>query len=118
MGMLVVTRKIDEDLVIGECVTVKVLKVNGDKVRLGVSGPREVNVRRGELPFRLHLSEKGNSGDEASDGDIAGNSDKEQIDGADSDRQTAGGAGSCGRCDGRAGGDDTASADGAGQQHS
>lgn len=44
--MLVLTRRIEETLVIGERVTVTVLNVKGDRVRLGVTAPREVPVRR------------------------------------------------------------------------
>lgn len=44
--MLVLTRRIEETLMIGDRVTVTVLQVRGDRVRLGVSAPREVQVQR------------------------------------------------------------------------
>jgi len=48
--MLVLTRKLQQQIKIGEQITVTVLKVKGSTVRIGVSAPREVRVVRGELP--------------------------------------------------------------------
>ena len=47
--MLVLTRRIDESLVIGENIIITVLAVEGDKVKIGVTAPREVPVLRQEL---------------------------------------------------------------------
>lgn len=47
--MLVLTRRIGERIVIGEDVTVTVLEVRGDQVRLGVDAPRDVKVFREEV---------------------------------------------------------------------
>ncbi len=47
--MLVLTRKINEEIVIGNNVTITVVKVIGNKVRLGISAPTSVNIRRGEI---------------------------------------------------------------------
>jgi carbon storage regulator CsrA len=47
--MLVLTRKINEEIVIGNNVTITVVKVIGNKVRLGISAPTSVNIRRGEV---------------------------------------------------------------------
>jgi carbon storage regulator len=46
--MLILTRKIDQTFVIGDNVTVTVLQVRGDRVRIGVNAPPDVRVRRGE----------------------------------------------------------------------
>ena len=47
--MLVLSRKIGESIVIGGGVTVTVLAVNGQQVRLGIEAPRAVSIRRAEL---------------------------------------------------------------------
>jgi carbon storage regulator CsrA len=47
--MLVLSRKVNEEIVIGNCITLKVVKVTGNKVRLGISAPRSVNIRRREM---------------------------------------------------------------------
>jgi len=50
--MLVLTRKMGEQIVIGGDIQVTVLRVRGNRVRLGVTGPAEVPIHRGELPKR------------------------------------------------------------------
>lgn len=47
--MLVLTRKTEETIVIGDDVEVMVLGVSGDKVRLGITAPREIEVFRKEM---------------------------------------------------------------------
>jgi carbon storage regulator len=47
--MLVLTRKKEQSIVIGENVEIMVLGVSGDKVRLGITAPREVDVFRKEV---------------------------------------------------------------------
>ena len=47
--MLVLTRKIGETLMIGDDVTVKVIGVNGNQVRLGIDAPKDVPVHREEI---------------------------------------------------------------------
>ena len=48
--MLVLTRKPSESIRIGDRITVTVLEVLGNRVRLGIDAPREIPVLRGELP--------------------------------------------------------------------
>jgi len=50
--MLVLTRKKDERIVIGDDVWVTVLSVTGGKVKLGITGPLEIPVRREEIYAR------------------------------------------------------------------
>ena len=50
--MLVLTRRTGERVVIDESIVVTVLRIDGDRVRVGISAPREVPVRRAELPVR------------------------------------------------------------------
>ena len=52
--MLVLTRRRDESIVIDGRITVRVLKVSGCPVRLGIEAPREVSVVRTEVLDRLH----------------------------------------------------------------
>ena len=47
--MLVLTRRVNERIVIGDDVTVTVLEVRGDQVRLGIEAPRDVKVFREEV---------------------------------------------------------------------
>jgi len=47
--MLVLTRKAGEQVQIGETIAVRVLSVQGKRVRLGFSGPRHVPIRREEV---------------------------------------------------------------------
>ena len=48
--MLVLTRKLQERIRIGDNVVVTVLRVKGNTVRLGVEAPQDVQILRGELP--------------------------------------------------------------------
>jgi carbon storage regulator len=52
MIMLVLTRRIGEEIVIGGNIRVKVVLVKGDKVRLGISAPDSVPVDRQEIHER------------------------------------------------------------------
>lgn len=47
--MLVLSRKKDESIVINENITIVVVEIRGDKVRLGVEAPKEVPVHRREV---------------------------------------------------------------------
>jgi carbon storage regulator len=47
--MLVLSRKKGESIVIGDDITIVVIEVRGDKVRLGVEAPKEVPVHRQEV---------------------------------------------------------------------
>jgi carbon storage regulator len=47
--MLVLARKLNERIVIGDNVTIVVVEIRGDKVRLGIEAPKEVSVHRSEV---------------------------------------------------------------------
>ncbi len=49
MAMLVLSRKKDEKIIIGDTITVMVIDIRGDKVRLGIDAPRDVTVHRQEV---------------------------------------------------------------------
>ena len=51
--MLILTRRVGEALVIGEEVTVTVLGVKGNQVRIGVNAPKTVAVHREEISDRI-----------------------------------------------------------------
>jgi carbon storage regulator len=51
--MLVLSRKRNEEIVIGRDVTITVLEIRGDKVRIGVSAPIEVPVHRREVALEI-----------------------------------------------------------------
>ncbi|MEN9625965.1 MAG: Carbon storage regulator [archaeon] len=50
--MLVISRKAGDQLVIGDDIIVTVVKVEGDKVRIGIDAPSEVPVNRDEIQAR------------------------------------------------------------------
>ena len=51
--MLVLTRKQNEKIRIGENITITVLRMKGKAVRLGIEAPHDLNVIRGELAFEV-----------------------------------------------------------------
>ncbi|MCW9059055.1 MAG: carbon storage regulator CsrA [Gammaproteobacteria bacterium] len=66
--MLILTRRVGETLMIGDEVTVTVLGVKGNQVRIGVNAPKDVSVHREEIYERIKREQ-----DEDSSQEIAGN---------------------------------------------
>ncbi|MBN2295492.1 MAG: carbon storage regulator CsrA [Pirellulales bacterium] len=56
--MLVLSRKKNESIVINDDITIVVVEIRGDKVRLGVEAPKEVPVHRREVFDAIRRSEK------------------------------------------------------------
>lgn len=55
--MLVLSRKKNESIVINDNITIVIVEIHGDKVRLGVEAPKEVPVHRREVFDAIHRND-------------------------------------------------------------
>lgn len=54
--MLALTRKKDEAIIINDNIEIKILDVVGDKVKIGISAPREIDIYRKEIYLQVQES--------------------------------------------------------------
>jgi carbon storage regulator len=65
--MLVLTRKTNQSIMIGDDVEISVLAVSRDKIRLGITAPRDVAVFRKEVYLSIKGEEQDGDGDASGD---------------------------------------------------
>jgi len=65
--MLVLTRKPGQSIMIGDGVEVQVLSVAGEKVRLGITAPRDVSIFRNEVYDRIEAEQSARAPEEEED---------------------------------------------------
>ena len=70
--MLVLSRKKNESIVINNDITIVVVEIRGDKVRLGVEAPKEVPVHRREVYDAIRRNELATENTPASEADPTG----------------------------------------------
>ncbi|EJD6367375.1 carbon storage regulator CsrA [Providencia rettgeri] len=58
--MLILTRRINEEVMIGDDIKIRILGVKGNQVRIGIEAPEDVSVHREEIYQRI-LAEKSNT---------------------------------------------------------
>jgi carbon storage regulator len=63
--MLILTRRVGETVMIGDEVTITVLGVKGNQVRIGINAPRTVAVHREEIYQRIKREQAGGAGDQS-----------------------------------------------------
>ena len=68
--MLILTRRCNETVIIGENTSVTVLGIKGNQVRIGIEAPRDVPVHREEIYKRIRRDELRNGQREADDSSI------------------------------------------------
>jgi carbon storage regulator len=61
--MLILTRRVGETVMIGDEVTITVLGVKGNPVRVGINAPKSVAVHREEIYERIKREQQGGEGD-------------------------------------------------------
>ena len=63
--MLVLTRKAQEEIMIGDNIVVSVVKVSGGKIKLGITAPPEISIKREEDPQKFDRQARERAAQEA-----------------------------------------------------
>ena len=58
--MLVLSRQKDESIIIGDNIEITIVDIRGDKVRLGITAPRDISVHRREVYEAIQREKNGN----------------------------------------------------------
>ncbi len=63
--MLVLSRKQDESIMIGDSIVIKIVSIQGDKVRIGIEAPKDVSIHREEVyqAIQRERTQDGTAGD-------------------------------------------------------
>lgn len=67
--MLVLSRKKEEALVIGDDIVIKVVRIGADRVQLGITAPKHISINRQEVQEKI--AQKGAEGGQISDASAA-----------------------------------------------
>ena len=69
--MLILTRKVGESINIGDDITITILGVSGQQVRIGINAPKNVAVHREEIYERIKRELQGDVNGNVQDGEIS-----------------------------------------------
>ncbi len=56
--MLILTRKIGETIIIGDNITIIILGIKGNQIRIGINAPKEISVHRKEIYIKINNDNK------------------------------------------------------------
>ncbi len=74
--MLVLSRKKNESIIINDNITIVVVEIRGDKVRLGIEAPKEIPVHRNEVYEAIRRGQADDANNTASEADTSGTAGK------------------------------------------
>jgi carbon storage regulator len=56
--MLVLSRRVDESIAVGDTIVITILAIEGDRVKLGITAPRDIPIRRQEVYVAIQEQDK------------------------------------------------------------
>lgn len=69
--MLILSRKTNESIIIGDNIEVMIVEIKGDQVKLGIKAPKEVSLYRGEIYLAIQEENKEAAKSNTSTADVA-----------------------------------------------